>query len=273
MSGLGRRVRYALAHPSAALAYARRLPSRLTADDAAKRTRDAGEFWSESEGDEAVADMSHWRGKGRWDDEQWYGVGRRHVAMLEQLAGACGQELGGGALLEWGGGGGSNLLAFREHFARVYDVDISQANLDEVARQFEEHGKDGLTTIHIEPEQVASVPGRVGEALDVFLCTAVFQHFPGKDYGLEVLRCAAGMLKPGGLSLVQIRYDNGNRRYAAKDRDYKTQFLTFTSYAIDEFWQACSAEGLQPIAVRLNPDVNYAFFGLRKIAPTQDPAP
>jgi hypothetical protein len=94
----------------------------------------------------------------------------------------------------------------------------------------------------------------------------VFQHFPSKDYGLDVLAVACEIMKPGGLGYIQIRYDDGNPKYAPKNvADYGRQHLFATSYALSEFWSALDDAGLQPLKIaNLNTAVNYAAFYFKK---------
>ena len=78
---------------------------------------------------------------------------------------------------------------------------------------------------------------------------AVFQHFPSREYGGEVLRVVAGLLAPGGLGCVQIRYDNGREKYQQKHEDYFARHLTFTSYPLDTFWSLIEGVGLRPLDI------------------------
>ena len=93
------------------------------------------------------------------------------------------------------------------------------------------------------------VSNEINEPIDVFVSTAVFQHFPSREYGGEVLRVVAGLLAPGGLGCVQIRFDNGREKYQQKHEDYFARHLTFTSYPLDTFWSMIESVGLQPLDI------------------------
>ncbi len=93
------------------------------------------------------------------------------------------------------------------------------------------------------------------------MSTAVFQHFPTREYGGEVLRVVADLLAPGALGFVQIRYDDGTPKYLQKHEDYFARHVTFTSYELDGFWDLLASVGLQPLDISaVNSNVNYATF-------------
>lgn len=108
-------------------------------------------------------------------------------------------------------------------------------------------------------EIVTKVPGRV----DLLISTAVFQHFPSKSYGLEVLKAMRELSHQGTIGLIQIRFDNGNSRFASIEslEEYSEKHITFNSYRIDEFWDLLLEAGFQPGAIYDVSSVsNYATF-------------
>jgi cyclopropane fatty-acyl-phospholipid synthase-like methyltransferase len=226
---------------------------------------DAGAYWSSSADRRWVRDMSHWRGQGRWaDDGAWTGIGRAHVAMVDAFFGQVGRTRPIRRMLEWGTGGGANAVAFAQRVQTIYGVDISAANLGECGRQLESGGFAGWRPIHIDAARPADVLNAVDGPLDFILSTAVFQHFPGQAYGLEVLGVMHELLAPGGLAIVQTRYDDGSAELRTKDRDYAQNVITFTSYKIEAFWDAATAAGLRPVSIVLQPEPRYAYYWLCK---------
>ncbi|MBX3730236.1 MAG: class I SAM-dependent methyltransferase [Candidatus Sumerlaeia bacterium] len=227
--------------------------------------RDAGRYWSASEASAPIRDLSHWRGQGRWaDEEAWLRIGRGHRARFEalrRLAQATGPFC---AMAEWGPGGGSNALAHADLFERFHGIDISAANLEECGRQLAATGYGGFRPVAIDPNRPEAAREGVGEPVDFFLSTAVFQHFPGKEYGVRVLGEAFAMLRPGGLALIQTRYDDGTERYRPRRANYGAHAITFTSYAIQEFWRLAEEAGFRPLAVELAPATNYAYYGMER---------
>lgn len=70
-------------------------------------------------------------------------------------------------------------------------------------------------------------------------------------------------MKPGGIGLVQIRFDNGNQKYKPNIslEEYEEKHITATSYALDEFVQFLQDLGFQIILVsKINLDINYATY-------------
>jgi hypothetical protein len=229
------------------------------------RMRDAGEFWSESESSARHQDLSHWRGIGRFEEQVWRNIGESHFALFEQLcclAGTPPETMR--TMVEWGQGGGANAIRFLQHFSDFYGVDISQPNLDECGRQLNEVGFTGFHPVLIPAEHPESCLPHIPPPIDFFLSVAVFQHFPSKSYGVDVLKIAHQLLANKGLAIVQIRYDNMTDKFAPKLKDYKKNAVTFTSYRLDEFWNICEETGFQPLFMTLRPKVNYAYFLLKK---------
>ncbi len=109
----------------------------------------------------------------------------------------------------------------------------------------------------MKPEEVRE---KAGTKVDFFLCTAVFQHFPTKDYGVRVTRIAHDLLNDDGVALIQTRFDDGTDRFKPKTSDYQANVTYFTSYPIEEYWAIARDNGFRPLAVILKPEVNYAFY-------------
>lgn len=172
-------------------------------------------------------------------------------------------------VLEWGPGGGANVVHFLGWARRYIGVDISAANLEECRRQTAERQLSEFVPIHIEANAPEAVLEKTPGPCDLFLSTAVFQHFPSREYGIRITGIARKLLKPDGLALIQIRYDNGQPSFFAKRRDYRRNVLTFTSYRIDEFWNIAREAGFDPACVTLEPRTNYAFFFLRNTGETR----
>jgi hypothetical protein len=225
----------------------------------------AGRYWSQSSTVPWIQDMSHWRGRGRWrDDRVWRSIGARHFAMYEQLCLLARRPRPIRSMLEWGPGGGANAVAFAPEVEKFHGVDISAANLDACGRQLESIGFEGWHPVEIDANRPGECLDVVTTPIDFFLSTAVFQHFPGKAYGAEVVRIAHRLLASPGIALIQIRYDDGSEILQPKRRDYAKNAVTFTSYRIDEFWQIASDAGFEVLSVALSPGDCYASYWLRK---------
>lgn len=162
-----------------------------------------------------------------------------------------------------GPGGGSNAYAFRKLVQHYYGVDISRENLDETGRVTSEDGTQSFVPVLLNDDTIDDVVKAVRQPIDVFLSTAVFQHFPSKGYGVEVLKCVHQVMKPGGIGLVQIRFDNGNPKYKPIEtlEDYQEEHITATSYALDEFFGILQDVGFDEIMITsLNRNINYVTY-------------
>ncbi|MFW6145871.1 MAG: class I SAM-dependent methyltransferase [Planctomycetota bacterium] len=227
--------------------------------------RDAQRYWSDSRDDAYRRDLSHWAGEGRWADQaRWREIGLTHLAMFHTLCDLAGVAAPGGRMLEWGPGGGANAVCFAEVFETFIGVDISEANLTECGRQLAAVGFTGFQPIAIDAPDPEAVLDRVDEPIDLFLCTAVYQHMPGREYGRRVTRCAADLFARGGVALIQTRYPNDNPTTVSKRDDYERNVLQFTAYRVEEFWTLARACGLEPLAVKLVEETRYAYYFLRK---------
>lgn len=226
---------------------------------------EAGKYWSSSADNPQIRDHSHWAGEGRWADlDMWEGIGRGHLKYYEELCTCADRRIGGDSMLEWGPGGGSNILSFSPLFKKVYGVDISAANLDKCEEYMIKRGVGNFIPILIDASSPEEFSNSIKEPLDFFLSTAVFQHFPSKDYGFKIIELAYASLRPGGYALVQTRFDNNNNIFKSKNANYYENVMTFTSYTIDEFWDEASNVGFETISIKLDTKVNYSFYLMRK---------
>lgn len=243
----------------------------------AELIRAAGEYWNGAlpPGVEH-ADYSHWQGAGPWRDrERWLALGRPHVRLVAQLRAMLGSAATPCRIVEWGCGGGANAVHFAGQATEFCGIEISQASLDECARVLHAAGNARFRPVLIPagaPEQALDA---AGDGYDLFVCTYVFELIPSRAYGERVLETAVRLLRPGGLALVQIRYDDGTARSTQKQRDYERDCARFTSYRIEDFWTLAQRIGFEPVFVWLAPEQTpefsgdlYAYFGLRRPLPS-----
>ena len=178
-----------------------------TAGEAAEvLAADTGRYWSRSSSTPWIRDLSHWRGQGRWsDDRTWRAIGERHFASFEQLCATAQHARPIRSMVEWGPGGGSNAVAFAREMTEFYGVDISEANLTECGQQLSRMDFAGWRPVKIDAADPRGCLNAIKTPIDFFLSTAVFQHFPGKAYGAQVMRIAHQLLAPRGLALVALK--------------------------------------------------------------------
>lgn len=231
--------------------------------------------WEECIGDPRYREMAHHRGVGKFrDDDVWLAIGRQTRARLRAalrvhrpaVAAAFDRHdprrgpFFAGAALEWGPGGGSNVLALAPYVRDYYGVDVSGPTLAEASRQAEAAGITSFRPVHLdgEPEDIVQ---RIDRPVELVVSTAVFQHFPSAAYGRRVLRTMHAVTRPGSLGLVQIRYDDGKPRFRPKSGDYREHFITYTSYRLDAFASDLMDAGFRVLDIHVtNPGINYAFY-------------
>lgn len=242
-------------------------PSENGAEAFAAATSAAKKIWDSSENETYRKDNSHYRGVGRWADEvRWKSIGQNALRAMNRHIGSTTSDpyywTQERDMLEWGPGGGSNAYAFRKLVRHYYGVDISRENLEETRRVTSEDGTKSFVPVLIN-DTIDDVVNTVRQPIDLFLSTAVFQHFPSKDYGVEVLKCIHRIMKPGGVGLVQTRFDNGNPKYKPIEtlEEYQEKHITATSYALDEFFCILEDIGFDEIMITgLNRDINYVTY-------------
>lgn len=227
------------------------------------------EVWETYEDEQWRQDQSHWRGVGRWkDDRKWQSIGISTLDKVRFTWSLLGRERLPSPLtcLEWGQGGGANLFALRPYCKTYYGVDISSKNLDEAKRMITQEGHADVFQPILLNDRPETITNSISEPLDLFISTAVFQHFPNQEYGFEVLRTIRKLSKSGTVGIVQIRFDSGDDRYGQiKDlSEYKAKHIVANAYKIEIFWTALKTIGFEPIMVRdIDTKVNYATFYFR----------
>jgi len=232
-----------------------------------KVAADAQSFWSRSDKDHRLRDLSHWQGEGRWvHEESWRQIGRNHFKMFQQLCLLAERKEPVRSMVEWGPGGGANAVVFCAEVSEIYGVDISAENLVECRRQLDKSGVDPslFRPVIINASKPDDCLKYITKPVDFFLSTAVYQHFPSKDYGVHVIKIAHSCLGTDGLALIQTRFDDGSEVLRSKNRDYEKNAITFTSYKVEEFWRITEDVGFKPLSIILVPAACYAYYLLRK---------
>ena len=162
--------------------------------------------------------------------------------------------------------------AYAIHFApRVREfigVDISVYTMEECRRQVAAVCDTAFRPLLIdvkEPERAIDV---VGGSCDVFLSFYVFELIPTPEYGERLLRVARELLAPGGLALIQIKYDDCRWGTKPRRRAYRSGLADMTTYPIASFWQIAARCGLKPESIELVPknelNERYVYFLLSK---------
>ena len=143
---------------------------------------------------------------------------------------------------------------------------MSEKNLEKAAQTLSDAGAQIFKPIHLS-NGLSDVTDRVAEPIDIFVSTAVFQHFPSQAFGVEVLELMHELMAPGAIALVQIRYDNGAEKFVPNTSldQYATRYITATSFAIDAFALHLKQIGFVDImACDFDARINYVTFCFSK---------
>lgn len=232
---------------------------RIVADAAAKWSDPGARDWAED---------SHWRGSGRIDDARFAAIGVEHLALVDHLAGTVGGRPYLGRVLEWGAGGGANVVAFAPRASEFVAVDVAAASLPECARQVRAVCDTPVVQVLVDLAAPESALAAVPRPVDLAVCLYVLELVPSPAYGMRVVGVLADALAPGGLAFVQIKYDTGRLRTRTRRRNYGRNSASMTTYRLEEFWTGADAAGLEPLAMTLVPendlDERYAYLLLRR---------
>lgn len=233
---------------------------------------DAQLYW-EDDGASTWKGNSHWRDADVFSDDGgdlWEQIGRRNLDLFDRYSAMLDEPPRWGRVLEWGCGGGMNAVHFAPRADEFVGVDVSTASLDECGRQVARVCATPYRPILIHVDGPERVLRSVDGPCDVFLSFYVFELIPTPEYGERLLRIAFELLRPGGVALIQTKYDEGRFSTRPMRRDYHSRLADMTTYRISDFWQLATACGFSPAALNLEPhnelDHRYAYYLLTKPA-------
>jgi len=244
--------------------------------------RDSARYWKLSSYDPRVQDYSHWCGSARWDETKWLEYGQSNIRFaLEKINIAEGRSFleraGNGEALEWGCGGGSNIISLYNYFPRVWGLEIAAPSIEECQTQVKRRGISNFKGILIESGNPESVLKAVKtESLDFIFSTAVFQHFPSKEYTVRVLRVMRALLKNGALAWVQVREFDGSPKLRQKETDYASNMIYMTSFTCEEFSEVIKNCGFDLLWYGRDDAIendDHAFYLIRKAFPLTNGSP
>lgn len=225
---------------------------------------DSQRYWSTTEAQGWRAN-SHWRNADVFVEKvAWEEIGARHLAMFEKGARALRFDRPWRRVVEWGCGGGANAVHFAPRADEFVGVDVSEESLVECEKQVAAVCSTAFRPVRVDVAEPEEVLTRDLGPCDIFLCFYVFELIPTPEYGERLVRIARELLAPGGLALIQIKYDEGRWRTRPRRRSYRSGLADMTTYTVPRFWQLVADNGLTPELVELVPrnelDERYAYF-------------
>jgi 2-polyprenyl-3-methyl-5-hydroxy-6-metoxy-1,4-benzoquinol methylase len=235
-----------------------------------KLITDSQHYWNDAS-NKILKQNSHWRGDGIFaDDSRWLTLGRQHLRLYQDFARAVNLEPPLKRIVEWGCGGGMNAVHFGHLTREFCGIDISAASLNECRKQMTAAGLDNFVPVLVEASDPEMALTRVPGPCDLLLSTYVFELLPSPEYGIRVLRIAFELVAPGGIAVIQIKYNAGDWRTGSRRWGYVRNLAWTATYRIEAFWLAAERCGFTPKMVSLVPeqnligDRNYAYFLLLK---------
>jgi len=233
------------------------------------RAREAQKYW-EDVNQNAFQSNSHWRGGEGIAEDVWGKLGKAHLQLLRDQLTLRGKALPVERVIEWGCGGGANAVHFAPIAETFVGVDISEESLAECRTVLQNIGLDNFLPVLIDVADPENSIGALIGTADVFLCTYVFELLPSQEYGQRILDIAYKVLKPGGIAIIQIKYETAERRTKSRKWGYRRNLANMTTYSIDEFWQRAERAKFISRSISLRPkddlvnDERYAYFVLDK---------
>lgn len=224
--------------------------------------KQAADFWCH--GSSKQRDLAHWFGHGRFKDDikMWRSIGVKHIRMFQKLRVSHNKRDGPmDRMLEWGPGGGTNVIAFGEFFGCIVGVDISTLTLDECKQVAEKKCPGVFQSFPIDIDHPEVVRG-LGP-FDFFLTTAVIQHMPSKEWVARCLKVMAREMREAGQALVQFRECQSVPMVATRYIDNIKRWCVFDG---EEFVELCGESGWHVLQyIGKGSKSGYAYVYLEKM--------
>ena len=226
-----------------------------------RRAADSAAYWAASDGRLWQSD-SHVKG----EVEGWELIGPEHHRYFAEFARAIDADPRPARVLEWGVGGGANAVAFAPDAEEFIAVEVSQPALDECRTQVAAVCDTTYTPVLVPVDRPEAASELVDGQVDLFLCFYVFELLPSQDHARRVLEEAARLLRPGGLAVIQVKYQTRSWSTRSRTWGYRRGLASMTTFPIDEFWTLAQDCGFTPHSIRLVPrnqlDSRYAYYCL-----------
>ncbi len=228
----------------------------------ARRAADSAAYWAAS-GTDLWRSDSHVKGS----VTGWDLIGREHLSQFLDFARAVEGDPRPARVLEWGAGGGANAVVFAPDAQEFIAVDVSQAVLEECRRQVAAVCDTTFTPVLVPVDRPEVASELIAGQVDLFLCFYVIELLPSRQHARRVMKQAARLLRPGGLAVVQVKYQTLSPFTRSRTWAYRRgEVASMTSFPIEAFWSMAAECGFTPHSIRLIPrnhlDERYAYYFL-----------
>ena len=228
-----------------------------------RRAADSARFWASTDVETWQANSHVKGGVPGWDL-----IGTGHQALFLDFARAIEANPRPSRVLEWGAGGGANAVVFAPDADEFIAIDVSQAALDECRVQVSAVCETAFTSVLVPVDRPEAALELVPGLVDLFLCLYVIELLPSQQHARRVMQTAAKLLRPGGMAVVQVKYQTSSPLTRSRTWAYRRGVASMTTFQIHAFWSLVSEVGLAPHSVRLVPrnqlDERYAYYFLTR---------
>jgi SAM-dependent methyltransferase len=227
----------------------------------ARRAAESAAYWATSDTDLWLSD-SHVRGS----VDGWDLIGQVHHGYFLDFTRAVEADPRPARVLEWGAGGGANAVVFAPDAEEFIAVDVSQVVLEECRSQVAAVCETTFTPVLVPVDRPEAASELIAGEVDLFLCFYVIELLPSRKHARRVMEEAARLLRPGGLAVVQVKYQTRSPLTRSRTWAYRRGVASMTAFPIEVFWSLAAESGFTPHSVRLIPrnhlDERYAYYFL-----------
>jgi ubiquinone/menaquinone biosynthesis C-methylase UbiE len=194
--------------------------------------RDAYSFWNEQS--QSIRHLSHiYLADKSQDNHDLDSFSSLNAQVFDNFAQSLSKDCTKLVALEWGCGGGANAVELCKKFKKIFLVDISEQSIAACKERLESAGVSNFEFIHLSTlrdfEKLKNI------RVDAIFSTAVFQHFPSKEYAREVLLEMSKILSSKGFIMIQVRQVIEAELPKEKVMQYAKEAIVAITFSGDEF--------------------------------------
>jgi len=197
-------------------------------------------------------------GARNWEENKFVAYGDKHYSFYMAILRFAEMGKINPNILEWGTGGGANVLGFLKHFkTKYFGVDISKENLNECQKITQKYKLNRFIPIFINIEKPNIVESIIDEKIDLFLITYVIAHLPDKQYAENIIKIAYRMLANNGVAIFHVLLSDKTKKLYG---DYTHNVHSNTVFNYEEFLVLCKKHGFIHILQTKDDTLNNQYF-------------